>query len=335
MKHKISLTILFLFISASVFAQSNLNLVDVGNLKLESGEVINNCKIGYRTFGKMNESKSNIIIFPTWFAGTSAEIGSLVGKHHFIDTTKYCVIAMDALSNGISTSPSNYDSAFPNITIRDMVNAEYYMLTEKLKIHHVFAAVGGSMGSMQVLQFAVDYPDFMDKVVAYVTTPKMSSYDLLWTNTQIELIKSGKQCGMNEREIQKLLNMMTAALSRTPDYINQKVKADEFNEYLASFDKESSQVFTVDNYLSQMKAITKYDISLELNGSMEEAAKAINAKLFIIVDKYDMIVNPDAALRFADLTNARKLILTNYCGHLAVSCEIEQCAKEIEDFFNN
>jgi homoserine O-acetyltransferase len=334
MKRKIRLTILFLFISASVFAQSNLNLVDVGNLKLESGEVINNCKIGYRTFGKMNESKSNIIIFPTWFAGTSAEIGSLVGKHHFIDTTKYCVIAMDALSNGISTSPSNYDSAFPNITIRDMVNAEYYILTEKLKIHHVFAAVGGSMGSMQVLQFAVDYPDFMDKVVAYVTTPKMSSYDLLWTNTQIELIKSGKQCGMNEREIQKLLNMMTAALSRTPDYINQKVKEDKFEEYLASFDKEPSQVFTVDNYLSQMKAITKYDISLEFNGSMEEAAKAINAKLFIIVDKYDMIVNPDAALRFADLTNARKLILTNNCGHLAVSCEIEQCAKEIEDFFN-
>jgi homoserine O-acetyltransferase len=68
---------------------------------------------------------------------------------------------------------------------------------------------------------------------------------------------------------------------------------------------------------------------------MEQAAKSIKAKLFIIVSETDMMVNPTEALRFIDLTNAKKLILQNNCGHLAVSCEIDKCREEIAKFLNN
>jgi homoserine O-acetyltransferase len=335
MKLKIYLITLFLFFSVILHSQSKLNIVNIGDLKLTSGEVINNCKIGYRIFGKVNDTKSNVIIYPTWFGGTSAEIGSLVGKHKFVDTTKYCIIAIDALANGFSSSPSNYDSTYPEITIEDMVNAEYYLLTEKLNINHIFAAIGGSMGSMQVLQFAVSYPEFMDKVVAYVTSPKMTSYDLLWINTQLELIKSGREHGMNDQEIKKLSDMISALISRTPEYIVENIKVENFPEYLASFDKEPSKTFTLDDYIAQLKAISKFDISTKFNGSLEDAANAIKATLFIIVNQKDMLVNPIEALHFADLANARKLILDDDCGHLAVSCELERCSKEIEDFLSN
>jgi homoserine O-acetyltransferase len=335
MKRLITLFIYILIFSQIVYSQSDLNLVDIGTFKLSSGDVIKDCKIGYRIFGKINDTKSNIIIYPTWFGGTSAEIGSLVGKHKFIDTTKYCIIAIDALANGISSSPSNYDSTYPEITIKDMVNAEYYLLTEKLKINHVFAAIGGSMGSMQVLEFAVDYPNFMDKVVAYVTSPKMTSYDLLWMNTQFELIKEGRKYGMNDREIKRLSDMISALISRTPEYVVQNTKVENFPEYLASFDKEPSKIFTIDDYVAQLKAISKFDLSENFNGSMEEAASKIKAELFIIVNQKDMLVNPTEALKFADMTKARKLILNDICGHLAVSCELERCSKEIEDFLNN
>ncbi len=325
--------ILFIF-NSLLFSQTNLQLIDIGNLKLTSGEVLENCVMGFRTFGKLNEDKTNIIIYPTWFGGTSLEIGSLVGKHHFIDTTKYYIIALDALGNGISSSPSNYPNEFPQITIRDMVNAEYKLLTEKLNIDHIFAAVGGSLGSMQVLEWAVAHPDFMDKIVAYVASPRMTTYDLLWMNTQLNMIESCQKCGMNEKEIKKILDMITAAMGRTPDYIVQNVKREKFSEYLSSFDKEPSKTFTLDDYVIQIKAMLKHNIYLDFNDSAEEAAKAIKAKLFIIVSKKDMMLQPSEALNLAELTKARTLILDNNCGHLAVSCELERCSKEITDFFN-
>lgn len=329
----ISIQIVIAF-SFTVFSQTQLHLIDIGDLHLISGKIIEDCQMGYRTFGQLNEDESNVIIYPTWFGGTSESIGSLVGKHHFIDTTKYYIIALDALGDGLSSSPSNYDKEFPQITIRDMVNAEFKLLTEFLDIQHIFAAVGGSLGSMQVLEWAVTYPDFMDKIVAYVASPKMTSYDLLWLNTQVKVIESFQKCGMTEKEIQNITDLMTATMAHTPDYVVENIKTENFSEYLSSFDKAPSKIFTSTDYVAQLKAIMNHDISKNFNGSMKETAKAIKADLFIIVSKYDMMVNPAEALKLADLTGARKLILDSNCGHLAVSCELEKCSKEIANFFD-
>ncbi len=329
-----SIQIILIFTTLS-FSQPKLQIGEIGDLKLTSGEKIEQCKIGYRTFGQLNEGKSNAIIYPSWFAGTSESIASLIDKHNFIDTTKYYIIAIDALGNGISTSPSNYKMEFPQITIRDMVNAQYKLLTEILKIKHLYAAVGGSMGSMQVLEWAVAYPDFINKIVAYVATPKMTSYDLLWMNTQLNMIESCLKQGMSEKEIKKISDMMTAMIARTPAYVVENIKVSELPEYLSSFVKEPSKIFTLADYVLQLKAMMKHDISLNFNGSMAEAAKAIKAKLFIIVSETDMMVNPTEALKLADLTGAKKLILQNNCGHLAVSCELDRCKKEIADFLTN
>ncbi len=326
---------LFLTLNSLIYGQSNLEIAEIGNLKLTSGETLENCKIGYRIFGQMNNDKSNVIIYPTWFGGTSAEIGSLVGKHHFIDTTKYCVIAIDALGNGISSSPSNYQKVFPQITIRDMVNSEYILLNGKLNLSHIFAAIGGSMGSMQVLEWAVAYPGFIDKIVAYVASPKLTSYDLLWMSTQLTLIESGRKYGMPDRDIKKISDMMTALTGRTPDYIVKNVKPKNFSEYLSSFDREPSTIFTLDNYAAQIKSMMSLDIYKDYNDSIEETVKAIKSELFIIVSKNDLMLNPAPALELAEVVGARTLILDNNCGHLAVSCELERCSKNIAEFLQH
>lgn len=61
-----------------------------------------------------------------------------------------------------------------------------------MKLNHLFGAVGGSLGAMQVLEWSIAYPNFISKIVAYVGTPKMSTYDLLWINAQLNIIEAGK-----------------------------------------------------------------------------------------------------------------------------------------------
>lgn len=321
--------------SQSILDDAEQKYKIIGNFITESGETIKDCKLGYRVFGSVNNDSSNIILYCTWFGGNSEAIGRLIRKYQFIDTSKFLIIAVDALGNGVSSSPSNYQDKFPEITIKDMINSQFNLIKNHFKLKNIYAIIGGSMGSMQALQWSVIYPDFAKKIIAYVPSPKLSSYDMLWINTQIKLIETLRKYKSSEKEIKTLSDMMTALYSRTSDYINENIKPEKFDEYLNSFNKDPDKIFTIDNYLSQIKAILKFDISKDFEGDLNKAANQIRSKLFMIISKRDMMVNPTYSYQLADITGCRTLILDNNCGHLAVTCEIDKVRKSIDDFLKD
>src|SRR5579872_4063646 len=74
----------------------------LGNLKLQNGQVIRDCRLGYRTFGQLNDDKSNAVLFPTWFGGRTQDLVELIGPGKLVDSSKYFVVAVDALGDGVS-----------------------------------------------------------------------------------------------------------------------------------------------------------------------------------------------------------------------------------------
>src|SRR5262249_4332518 len=144
----------------------------IGDFKLESGEVIRDFAISYVTHGTLNASKSNAILMVTAISGNHHRLDFLIGPGKALDPTKYFIVTTDAIGNGLTTSPSNSTAQprmqFPRFLIRDMVHSQYRLLTEHLGISHVVAVIGPSMGGMQVLQWGVSHPDFMDSLVALV-----------------------------------------------------------------------------------------------------------------------------------------------------------------------
>jgi homoserine acetyltransferase len=70
---------------------------DLGKLDLENGQVIQHCKIGYRTLGTLNSKSSNAILFPTWFSGRSEDLVQLIGPGKIVDDSKFFVIIVDAI----------------------------------------------------------------------------------------------------------------------------------------------------------------------------------------------------------------------------------------------
>jgi homoserine O-acetyltransferase/O-succinyltransferase len=120
---------------------SELQFGDLGDFKLENGSVIRNCTIGYHTVGKLNDDKSNVVLWPTWFTGSSKQRFPPVGPEGYADPAHFFIILVDALGNGVSSSPSNSSVQprmdFPVFTISDMVNSQHRLLTENLGINGV------------------------------------------------------------------------------------------------------------------------------------------------------------------------------------------------------
>ncbi len=334
---KLKLVILIALTTFSIQAQQRF--ADLGDFKLENGEVIYNCKIGYRTFGKLNDEKSNVILYSTWFGGTSEMLGNLIGDgtNKLLDSTKYFIICVDALGNGISTSPSNSETQrnqkFPQFTMRDIVATQYKLLNDVLGFKKIYAAIGGSMGSMQVLQLAVMFPDYVEKVIAYVPTPWSSSYDMLLWSTREQLITSAHNCGMSEKEIFKSINMLTQLVARTPDWYVENNPREKFSEILNSFDKDAPTYWNSYDYLYQLRAMISHDISKGF-GSKEDLKNQIKAKLFLIIAKQDHILHPSSSLELAKILNCQTLLLDDNCGHLSVNCNLEKVREEINSFLN-
>lgn len=337
MKKLVSFAFLILVFVASVAAQE-LKYADLGDFKLESGEVIKDCRIGYRTYGKMNSEGSNAVLFTTWASGTTEQAAGQFGPGGVIDPEKYFIVSIDALSNGVSSSPSNSKvqprMRFPKFTIRDDVNTQHEVLTKVLKIKHLYAVYGISMGGMQTFQWMVSYPDFMDKAIPVVGTPQPAPYDLVLWQTQIEALMSDAawKGGDYTSNPSRLFDWGFGKLVLTsPEEVNSKSTREQILEEMSKARSDTGG-FDVNDKIRQVQAMLKLDVTDKFGGSWERAADAVRAKSLVIVSRSDAVVTPGPALKFAGMIKAKTLILEGNCGHLATVCESSKMESAIRDF---
>jgi len=309
----------------------------LSDFRLESGEVIRDCRIGYRAFGALNQDRSNAILFPTWASGTTEQLLSNFGQGRLVDTTKYYVIAVDALGNGVSSSPSNSTLQprmnFPRFTVRDMVNTQHELLTKVLHIDHLKAVMGISMGGMQTFQWLVSYPAFMAKAVPIVGSPRLAPYDLLNWQTQIDAIMNdaGWQNGNYTREPARAAEYeFGALLLTTPDEFNRRMTRERVLAELEA--AKAVKGFDANDKIRQDQAMMALDVSAPFGGSLERAAAAVKARVLVVVATQDHVVTPGPALEFARLLHAQVLTLEGDCGHLAPGCESRKVNPAVADF---
>ena len=307
---------------------------NLGDFKLENSLVIRNCRIGYRTFGTLNADKSNVIVFPTWAGGTTEQLKSNFGPGRLIDTTSYYVVAIDALSNGVSSSPSNSRlqprMRFPEFTLRDTVATQHALLTRVLNIHHVKAIVGISMGGMQTFQWMVLYPDFMEEAIPIVGSPRLAPYDLMLWQAQIDALmrdrdwKGGNYSANPARALDFAFGELL--LTSPADYNRRKTREQVFADLEKA--RNDAHRFDANDKIRQVQAMMSLDIS-------RDAAKAVKAKVFVVVAKFDHVVTPGPATDFAHALGAKLLELNSDCGHLATSCESRLLNTVVSDFLED
>lgn len=317
--------ILALFISSLTFGQNNIQIASIGAFRTKSGGIIKNCKIGYRTTGKLNNDKSNVILWIPWLTGKSNDLINIIPS--LMDTTGLYILAVDPLSNGESSSPSNTPN-FPSISIQDMVKAEHDFLINNLKINHIKAVIGFSMGGMETFEWMLSYPNFMDYVIPIGGTPKQSFYDILLCQTEANIILHAKKEKQDMRIAMQRVTDINILHDFTPQYLATTKSPDSVNVFLA---KEYKKEYNADNYFSQLQAMISHDIYKNSGRVITDIIKFIKCKVFVIVTTQDLFVNPINAIEFAKENNYRLLELNGVFGHVSPffkSAEIKQAIFE-------
>lgn len=177
--------------------QGDYELIDIGELRLERGGVIPQCELAVATRGELNPAKDNAILVTTWFSGTHQTwLDSYIGPGHALDPGKYFIIVVNQIGNGLSTSPHNTPddsiamSKFPELTIGDDVVAQERLLREHFGIETLYAVVGASMGAEQAWEWAVRFPEKVQRAAPIAGTAKTTPHDEMFTEVLTEAITS-------------------------------------------------------------------------------------------------------------------------------------------------
>jgi len=325
-------------------------LYQIGDLPLESGQVIKDFAISYVTHGALNAKKSNAILMVTALSGNHHRLDFLIGPGKALDTNKYFIVATDAISNGLTTSPSNSKAQprmqFPRFVMRDMVQSQYRLLKDKLGIDHVVAVVGPSMGGMQALQWGVSYPDFMDSLVALVPLARTPAWSVVIVDASRKAImldpawKGGEYTSPPVEGIRLWRDIVGFAAARTPElYRYQFPKPLDVLPWLKTQEDAQSSLFDANDYIYQTWAYETHDVSTTpgMNGDYVKALRAIKAKTLIMTGTKDLL-NPEwEPLEAAEYIRDVRAVPINpdsVTGHFAaggfIPADVEQINLEVE-----
>ncbi len=294
-------------------------------LKLDAGVELAPFQIAYKTYGTLNADRSNAVMICHALTGdqhvasvhpVTGKPGwweSLVGPGRPIDTERYFVICSNVMGGCMGTSgPSSINPAtgepwgldFPVITIRDMVRAQA-MLLDSLGIETLFAVAGGSMGGMQVLQWAASYPERVFAALPLACATRHSAQNIAFHEVGRQAVMADPEWrqgrylleGTNPRRGLAVARMgahitylSDAALHRKfgrrlQDRSNPTFSFDadfEVESYLRHQGSSFVERFDANSYLYLTRAMDYFDLAADYGGVLANAFKGAQTRFCIV-----------------------------------------------------
>ena len=351
---------------------------------MECGRKLKEVNIRFETAGTLNADGSNAILIIHALTGDAHVCGkhspedkkpgwwdTMIGPGKGIDTNKYFVICSNVLggcsgtTGPLSTDPDTgkpYNLTFPVITVADMVKAQKALI-DHLGIKKLLAVVGGSMGGMQVLEWAVSYPDMMKCVIPIATTTRMSAQGIAFDWIGREAIQSDPQWhGGNYREnaANPARGLGVARMIAHITYLSDESMTRKFGRNLQnkeSYSFDFAHDFAVESYLEYQgqkfverfdancycyitRATDYFDLTAHANGNLVKALENVMADFLVVSFSSDWLFPPADSheLVRALLRNKKKVSYSNVIsgyGHDAFLLEVDTLGSMIRDFLAN
>ncbi|QDR79406.1 homoserine O-acetyltransferase MetX [Sporomusa termitida] len=307
--------------------RSQLKLAQIASpedpFTLEQGGCLTEITVAYETYGTLSAAGDNVILVAHALTGDSHPAAHgpydeqgwwepLIGPGRTLDTDRFYVICANVLGGCQGTTgPASPDPAtgraygmgFPEITVKDMVKVQKRLL-EVLRIQHLALVIGGSMGGMQALEWAVSYPGFIDAVVVIAApgyaAPQAIAYnrvgrqavmlDPAWQNGNY-YGGPGPEKGLAAA---RALGMITYQSELSMAYkFGRRTRSGQFEveNYLDYQGANIVKRFDANSYLYLLRALDLFDISAGY-ATYEDALARIDARMLIVGVSSDILYPP-------------------------------------------
>jgi homoserine O-acetyltransferase len=300
-------TLLLVLLCYTVKAQSPMagesHEFVIANFRTEGGAVLPQARVVYGTYGHLNTDRSNAVLLPSHYMANFHGYEWLIGAGKALDPSELFLVATELFGNGSSSSPSNtpeplHGPRFPVMTIRDNVDAVHRLLTEELKIAHVRAIIGFSMGAQQAFQWAVSYPDFADRIVATSGTAKTYPHGIVRLEGQIAALtadpafQSGDYTAPPRKGLEAF-GMVWAAWLYSQEWWRRELW--RASSPGATFEQVSTRFRTrfnadANDYILQARTWERHDVGATpgFGGDVERALRAIKVPLLYMPSETDL-----------------------------------------------
>jgi homoserine O-acetyltransferase/O-succinyltransferase len=278
----------------------------ISNFRTEGGVVLPQALVVYGTYGHLNAARDNVVLLPSHYMADFHGYEWLIGQNHALDTSKLFLVATELFGSGHSSSPSNtpepfHGPRFPVMTIRDNVEAVHRLLTEELKITHLRAIIGFSMGAQQAFQWAVSYPDFADRIVATSGTAKTYPHGVVRLEGQIaaltadDAFQNGDYKTPPTKGIEAFAVVWTAWLFSQEWWRRELWRETEkpgttFEQLLHNFRTDFIPGADANDLILQMRTWEHHDVGSTpgFSGDVEKALRSIKVALLYMPSETDL-----------------------------------------------
>ena len=298
----------------------------------ENGQTLKQMKIGYVTHGKLNAARDNAILIGHGASGNRHSYTAYIGPGKLYDTSRYFIIAPDAIGGGLSTGPRDaLGPDFPHYTIRDIMHAEHDLVMRGLGLSHLLAVQGSSMGAQVAIEWGVNYPDFMTGLVLHAPSARANIQFKLIVDAAAATLRLDPKFQAGRYTEPPLAGLRAAGLIYFPwvtsdDYI-ETLKTPQ--EYEAARTQMSTiyEKWDANGLLLRYAAARVHDISKPFAGDMKAALSRVKAKALVMPCSTDRTLPAFLAKEIADgVAGATYVELKSPRGHMALTQSDEACA---------
>jgi homoserine O-acetyltransferase len=278
----------------------------IRNFHTESGVTLPEARVVYGTYGHLNAAHDNVILLPSHYMANLHGYEWLMGPGHALDLNQYFLVTSELFGNGSSSSPSNtpepfHGPRFPVMTIRDNVQAVHQLLLEDLKVTHLRAVIGFSMGAQQAFQWAVSYPTFADRVVATSGTAKTWPHGIVRLESEIAAIQADQTFNNGDYTSEPKEGLQAFGLVWTAWLFSQEWWRDElwrndnppgttFDQVLDKFRTDFIPGGDANDIILQMRTWERHDVSTTpgFNGDVKKALRSIQVPFLYMPSATDL-----------------------------------------------
>jgi homoserine O-acetyltransferase/O-succinyltransferase len=307
----------------------------IKDFKTESGAVLPQARVVYGTFGTLNASGDNVVLLPSHYMADMNGYGWVIGAGKALDPGKLFLVASELFGNGRSSSPSNtpepfHGAKFPITTIRDNVNAVHALL-DSLHVKHLRAVIGFSMGAQQAFQWAVSYPDYMDRIVATSGTAKTYGHGIVRLEGQIAAMTADPAFNGGDYTLEpargiSAFGMVWAGWLFSQEWWRQELWrttpafGKTFDDVVEHFRSDFIPGADANNLILQMRTWEKHDVGATppFHGDLEAALRSIKVPVLYMPSETDLYFPvTDARYEAGFMPHCTLAVIPSLWGHVA------------------